>query len=951
MSWYKSALQESLNTGFIDQVIQSNKAYRPQLVVNDRAAGKKVLTTIERELRKCNEFWFSVAFVTTSGLATLMNTLLELEEKGIKGKVLASQYLNFTQPEALKRILKFKNIELRIVTDGDFHSKGYLFKKGDLFDLIIGSSNLTANALCSNKEWNLKVTAAEQSELITQTIKEFQSEFACATIVTKEWLVKYDMFYRSQLEYNRKIQEKLNPAEFQDVKPNLMQREALENIKHLRKNGKQKTLLISATGTGKTYLSAFDVKAFQPRKFLFIVHRQNIAKKAMETYQNLFGSTFKMGLYSGNVRELEADFIFSTVQTISKDEHLQQFAKDHFNYIVIDETHRAGASSYQKIMDYFTPDFLLGMTATPERTDGLDVFKLFEYNIAYEIRLHKALEEDMLSPFHYYGVTDLSINGQIIEDKADFNLLTATERVNRILEKAELYGCDDGNVRGLIFCSRKEEAHALSGEFNARGYQTIALTGDDAEVKRADAIRRLESDQKAEKLDYIFTVDIFNEGIDIPRINQIIMLRPTQSAIIFVQQLGRGLRKVSNKEYLTVIDFIGNYSNNYLVPVALYGDTTYNKDTLRNLLSTGSQLMPGSSTINFDKITKEKIFSAIDSANLQLKKDLVNDYKLLKFKLGRIPMMMDFIEHGSRDPYSFVLYSKSYFNFTLLMEDELKGKLTNEQVVLLELFSQEINNAKRIEDSFVLKSILDSKSSSIQNINSNFQKKYGYSISNETLKSVVKNLNFDFVKKSKLVLTLENDILTLEKSFIYHLENLDFRNFLSDSIDYAINTFDAKFNLEKISRGFLLGEKYSRKDVCRILNWDHDLTSVLFGYKTVNSITPCFVTYKKSDKISQSTQYNDHFINEQTFAWESRSNRKIESSEIQQIIKSDLILLFVKKSDGEGTDFYCIGEAEIAPNSVKQDKMPISQEPVVHFKYNLKHRVEDHLYEYLTDEG
>jgi superfamily II DNA or RNA helicase/HKD family nuclease len=951
MSWYKSALQESLNTGFIDQVIHSNKAYRPQLVVNDRMAGKKVLTTIERELRKCDEFWFSVAFVTTSGLATLMNTLLELEEKGIKGKVLASQYLNFTQPEALRRIMQFSNIELRIVTDGDFHSKGYLFKKGDLFDLIIGSSNLTANALCSNKEWNLKVTAAEQSELITQTIKEFQSEFECATIVTKEWLVKYDLFYRSQLEYNRKIQEKLNPAEFQDVKPNLMQREALENIKHLRKNGKQKALLISATGTGKTYLSAFDVKAFQPRKFLFIVHRQNIAKKAMETYQNLFGSTFKMGLYSGNVRELEADFIFSTVQTISKDEHLQQFAKDHFNYIVIDETHRAGASSYQKVMDYFTPDFLLGMTATPERTDGLDVFKLFEYNIAYEIRLHKALEEDMLSPFHYYGVTDLSINGQIIEDKADFNLLTATERVNRILEKAELYGCDDGNVRGLIFCSRKDEAHALSVEFNARGYQTIALTGDDAEEKRADAILRLESDQKAEKLDYIFTVDIFNEGIDIPRINQIIMLRPTQSAIIFVQQLGRGLRKVNNKEYLTVIDFIGNYSNNYLVPIALYGDTTYNKDTLRNLLSTGSQLMPGSSTINFDKITKEKIFSAIDSANMQTKKDLVNDYKLLKFKLGRIPMMMDFIEHGSRDPYSFVLYSKSYFNFTLLMEDELKGKLTTEQVVLIELFSQEINNAKRIEESFVLKSILDSKSSSIQNINSNFQKKYGYSISNETLKSVVKNLNFDFVKKSKLVLTLEDDILTLEKSFIYQLENLDFRNFLSDSIDYAINTFDAKFNLEKMSRGFLLGEKYSRKDVCRILNWDHDLTSVLFGYKTVNSITPCFVTYKKSDKISQSTQYNDHFINEHTFAWESRSNRKIESSEIQQIIKSDLILLFVKKSDGEGTDFYCIGEVEIAPNSVKQDKMPISQEPVVHFKYNLKHRVEDHLYEYLTDEG
>lgn len=726
MTWFISALTESLKTGFIDQVIQSNREYRPQLVLNDKETGKKVLTTIERELRKCDEFWFSVAFVTTSGLATLMNTLLELEEKCIPGKILASQYLNFTQPEALRRIKQFKNIELRIVTDGDFHSKGYLFQKGDLFDLIIGSSNLTANAFCSNEEWNLKVTATRESELIVLTAKEFQDEFDRATEVTNEWLVKYDLFYRNQLKYNRKIQEKLNPAEFEEVRPNLMQREALENIKHLRKDGKKKALLISATGTGKTYLSAFDVKAFQPGKFLFIVHRRTIAEKAMETYRNFFGKIIPMGLYSGNERELDADFIFSTVQTLSKDEHLRQFKRDHFNYIVIDETHRAGASSYQKIMDYFEPDFLLGMTATPERTDGLDVFKLFEYNIAYAIRLHRALSEDMLSPFHYYGVTDLTINDQIIEDKCDFNLLTANERVNRIIEKAELYGCDDGNVRGLIFCSRKEECHVLSAEFNKRGFHTVALTGDDDENKRAEAIRRLESDQKSEKLDYIFTVDIFNEGIDIPRINQIIMLRPTQSAIIFVQQLGRGLRKINNKEYLTVIDFIGNYSNNYLVPIALYGDTSYNKDTLRNLISTGSQLMPGSSTINFDRITKEKIFAAIDTANLQMKKDLLNDYKLLKFKLGRVPTLTDFIDHGSRDPFAYVQYAKSYFNFLLSVEDEMEDSINQQQKRLLELFSNEINNSKRIEETILLELLLKDGAVPVNKLKEHISKRYGY---------------------------------------------------------------------------------------------------------------------------------------------------------------------------------------------------------------------------------
>jgi len=946
----KSALTESLKTGFVDQIIASNKDFRPQLVVNDKVAGKKVLTTIDRELKRCDEFWFSVAFVTTSGLATLKNSLIELQNEGKKGKILASQYLNFTQPEALRQILQFSNIELRIVTDGDFHSKGYLFKKGELFDLIIGSSNLTAHALCSNKEWNLKVTATEKSELITQTVKEFKEEFEKASIVTHDWVVKYDLFYRSQLEYNRKIKEKLNPAEFQEVKPNLMQREALENIKHLRKNGQKRALLISATGTGKTYLSAFDVQAFQPRKFLFIVHRQTIAKKAMETFQNLF-SGISMGMYSGNQRELEADFIFSTVQTISKDEHLQQFAKDHFDYIVIDETHRAGANSYQKIMDYFTPDFLLGMSATPERTDGLDVFKLFEYNIAYEIRLHRALDEDMLSPFHYYGVTDLSINGEIIEDKSDFNLLTADERVNRIIETAKLYGCDDGNVRGLIFCSRKEEARALSEEFNKRNFQTVALTGDDNEEKRADAIRRLESDQKAEKLDYIFTVDIFNEGIDIPRINQIIMLRPTQSAIIFVQQLGRGLRKIENKEYLTVIDFIGNYNNNYLVPIALYGDTSYNKDTLRNLISTGSQLMPGSSTINFDKITKEKIFAAIDSANMQLKKDLESDYKLLRFKLGRIPMMMDFIEHGSRDPFSYVNYSKSYFNFLLNLEDELKGKLSKEHTDLLELFSGEINNGKRVEESFLLDLLIKEPRISSEVFRTKFYQAYGVSISDETLHSIISNLNFEFIKKQKGIIRLRETDFELESAFSNQLENKLFREFLQDSIFYSIHNFNSKFKIQNLSNGFLVGEKYSRKDVCRILNWEHDLTSVLFGYKTVNGQTPCFVTYKKSDHISESTQYNDHFIDQETFAWESRSNRKLESQEIQNVINSDLILLFVKKSDGEGTDFYCIGEVDIVKGSVEQDVMSKSSQPVVHFKYKLKHRVEDHLYEYLTDKN
>ena len=339
------ALSNSIQTGFVDQLIQSNKAYRPELLTNNSEQGKKVLSTIIRELEQCDEFWFSVAFVTTDGIAALMNTLIELEKKKIKGKILASQYLNFTHPEALRRIKQFKNIELRIATEGNFHSKGYLFRKGNVFDLIIGSSNLTQTALSTNKEWNLKISATDQSELIGVAVEEFRQEFEVAQKVEEGYLIEYDLLWRTRTKFEREIKERRKTFEDLKVTPNLMQKEALANLEHLRAIGKTKALLISATGTGKTYLSAFDVQKVKPKKFLFIVHRLTIAEEAMKTFENLLGADIKMGIYSGNRKELDSDYLFSTIQTISKQEHLNNFEPSHFEYIVIDESHRAAADS------------------------------------------------------------------------------------------------------------------------------------------------------------------------------------------------------------------------------------------------------------------------------------------------------------------------------------------------------------------------------------------------------------------------------------------------------------------------------------------------------------------------------------------------------------------------------------------------------------------------------
>jgi superfamily II DNA or RNA helicase len=946
MSFSQDRFEQSLRAGFIDQRLSAANEYLPQFLANDKSQGKKVLSSIIQGLNNCEEFWFSVAFVTTSGVAALIETLLALQQKGIKGKILVSQYLNFTQPEALKRLLKLKNLEVKIAIAQNFHSKGYLFRRERTFDLIVGSSNLTASALCSNIEWNLKVSATPESYIISNAIHHFETEYKNAVLVNAEFIAEYAEQYKRHNNLRNIWRQEVNTSTNTSIVPNSMQVEALRSLEGLRVLGKKKALIISATGTGKTYLSAFDAQRNDAKKLLFVVHRLNIAKASMEAYRRIFGNTRTYGLYSGDVREEDADFVFSTVQTISRHDHLMRFSPAYFDYIVIDETHRAAADSYKNIMGYFNPRFMLGMTATPERTDGQDVFQLFDHIIGYEIRLHRALEENILSPFHYYGITDISVNGKVLDEDADIRVLTADERINRIIEKAQLYGTDNGMVKGLIFCSSVQESNALSAGFNERGLKTVALSSMNSEAERAEAISKLERDEGG--LDYIFSVDIFNEGVDIPGVNQVIMLRPTESAIIFVQQLGRGLRKVENKEYLTVIDFIGNYKKNFLVPVALYGDTTYNKDTLRKLITSGSSLIPGTSTINFDRITKEKIFEAIDQANMQLRRDLINDYNLLKYKIGRSPMMTDFLEHGSRDPFLFVSNSKSYFNFVASVEEEYTAKISPLEASLLQFLSLEVNNAKRVEESLILQQLIRKGRSTVEEIKELIIKDFGYDASDDTIESCIRVLNGDFFGKSRAVVEQTSNGIFCGNELKEALLNTVFRDFLQDSVDYSIRTFRTSFRLDRFNNGFLYYCKYSRKDVCRILNWPKDISSTVYGYRTLERKTPMFVTYHKSNDISETTNYNDYFIDHSTFAWESRSNRRVDSEEIKKVIHSSRIMLFVKKEDAEGSDFYYVDDVKILADSVEQALMSDSTTPVVRFKFRLQHPVEESLYDYLT---
>lgn len=943
-----------------------------KLVVNHKGRGQKVLTTLLEEFSSCAGFELAVAFVTQSGVACLMETLTRLEKRGVRGRILTSQYLNFTQPHALESLLQFKNIEVRMVVAENFHAKGYLFEReGGTYRFYVGSSNLTDSALTTNVELNVGLPEVEAWDpFLSKYRADFDEYWGRAAEVDANFIQAYREVYEQarerravELASTKGTYEKASPFR-RKIQPNAMQQEALRNLERLRAEGKTKALLISATGTGKTYLSAFDVARLNPDRVLFIVHRRTIAAKSMATFRTLMPDR-SMSLYSGSERG-DADYLFATVQTVARDVAANKFAPDAFDYIIIDETHRADAASYRRIMEHFEPAFLLGMTATPERTDGGDVFKLFDHNIAYEIRLHRALEEKMLVPFHYFGVSDLTIDGQRVDDHADFNLLVSDERVRHIAEKAAFYRTDSGRVRGLIFCSRTAEATELATKLTEHGMRCLALTGQSSEAERQQAIDDLENG----RLDYIITVDIFNEGVDIPSVNQVIMLRPTESAIIFVQQLGRGLRTAEDKEYLTVIDFIGNYQNSYLIPIALYGDATYNKDNLRKLLVGGSQGLPGACTIDFDEIAQQQIFDSINQAKLNQKKDLKADYETVMRVLGRTPMMMDFLEHGARDPYQFVEYSGSLHAFAsdINADGSILPPLATE---LLSAQAKHIHDGKRFLDSFIVFELCRRSSLPLDEATAAFTDLYGRAPSAKEIDDAIHclNLHFDTTRHNGKEVAISEKLgmhlcerrgpdLVRTPEFSELLALPPFQAYLADSAHYSLAKFRAALGkLATENAGFLLYEKYTRRDVLRILGWDKNRNgTTIGGYRMSPDRTNCpiFVTYHKADDVDGSIAYEDAFLAPDHFKWMSRSKRKIDSAELQPLIhavSNGLRLpLFVKKDDNEGIDFYYLGELQPIPGTIEQQQMPDDQGvllPVVKFEYRLDPPVEPGLYKYL----
>jgi superfamily II DNA or RNA helicase/HKD family nuclease len=961
-------LLSSLKTGFVSQKNPSDEKLSPMLLVNDYKRKKKILSSLQEELTDCVAFDFSVAFINHEGLACIKQVLAELARYKVKGRILTTNYLNFTQPSALTELLAFSNIELRAYTKGGFHPKGYIFTHSNYYSMIIGSANLTASALNLNQEWSIKFLSLIDGQIVHSVREEFEYIWNAAECVDENWIAAYQKNYDAKrvsvpivfendgedfgLDRNDDVLE---------IIPNKMQQEAMISLATLRAKGENRALLIAATGTGKTYLSIFDIQQVKPKTVLYIAHRDMILAKAEKSFCSVFPD-IKTGFLNGREKDIEAPYLFASVFTLSKDEILHQFDRTVFDYIIVDEVHHAGADSYKKILEYFTPAFMLGLTATPERTDGFDIFSLFHNNVPYEIRLQQAFEADLLCPFHYYGLTDLTVNGAVVDEKTSFVNLVNDERLRHIEQAMKLYRNFAYPVKGLIFCSRIDEATWLTEKLNNDGICTKFLSGTNSDAEREMVIEALESD--TDPLSYIVSVDILNEGVDIPSVNQIVMLRPTQSAIIFVQQLGRGLRKCAGKSYVAVIDFIGNYENNFFIPIALYGDSSFDKDTLRRNLTSGSATLPGCSTIQLNEIARQKIFDSLARANFNQMQLLKNEYLKLKNRLGFIPSMQDFTVHGFIDPLLFIDYAGSYYEFVCKVEHSITDLLPAHRTSL-QFISGEFAHGERLHELLILKRLLSQDSITI----TAFQQElamYGVPFNKDDVVGMCNTLSSDFYLKSDLekygeitYLNYDEKSQTIRKSegFSRMLLNIEYKKQLEDCLDYGIKRSTLKETEKIIDHNLVLYRTYSRKDVCKLLNWKRNITPQNIGgyivQKEPELACPIFITYKKSSDIADSINYEDFFIDTTRLQWMSKNKRTSSSPDVQAIINQQtnniLLPLFVKKDDNDGTDFYYLGNmhhVSFEDTTMKNDDADIS---VVRMQFDLLSALPQELFRYLIN--
>lgn len=868
--------------------------------------GETFLEKVKVNLRHCTAFHFSVSFIKKAGLVLLFKDIEAAVERGAKGRIITSTYQNFTDIESLKSFFALQsrssNFECHLdhecfhdsgYTTLGYHSKGYLFEFEDRCELIVGSSNITRYALLKNIEWDVLVSEEKASPLYAEAMKEFEEKWAATHPLNAEII----NLYSNKLNFAIERWDMDYDLHTANVKPNFMQKKALKELNRYRAVGTARALVVAAAGSGKTYLAAFDALNFSPKRLLYIVHEGSILKKALETFQDVFGNAVSYGIFSGESKEMDADFVFATNFTMAKS--LALFPKDHFDYIIVDECHHATAETYRKIIGYFEPEFLLGLTATPERMDNQDIFDLFDKNVPYELRLRDAIINELVVPFKYYGIRDELINYGLTksEERKMVAQLATVDHCIFIAKEIEKHR-PAGKLKALAFCRNVTHARMMC-ETLGEHYKTAYLTGKNDIGERIRAYNDLQSDEK--DLEILFTVDILNEGVDIPGVNMVLFLRPTESSTIFIQQLGRGLRKYDNKQYVTVLDFIGNsYKRSVQIAFALssLADNFVLEKRLMMALVQDDFKAIGLSDygveINIDDLSKEEIISYIEKENFNSLNYMKQDYFNFRKYIGAetYPRHMDYINNDCAPDLLRFMSIKiqgrkcvSYYNFLHGILDGI-----DEDARLLPVFSD-----RQIQFANYLSAMLPL----VRRHEYEFYKCviHGVTALNEIERNLSSSITGYTHEEFEHALTyMEANGFVAIKDGNCELVDVpvdnDYLEYLDDLLSYGLTRFTIDYGEET---GFKLWQSYRMDQVQLkfLKNPGHNQVGTYY----YDDAVVIFASLKKDASVAERLNYKDKFLEPALFQWESMAN--VPASDLQKLISSKVTYLFIRKVSDE----------------------------------------------------
>lgn len=857
------------------------------LITNNTST--KFLDKIKQSLSNCINCYLSVSFIKKAGLVLFEKELEDAIKRGVGVKIITSTYQNFTDIASLELFNRFQklysnfecHLDLNCFGDNGFHSKGYIFEYDNEVEFIVGSTNITRYAILKNIEWNVSLFRKNEDKLVSNIVKEFNILWDATYELNEELIDKYKIMLSYAIE--KWDMDYFNPS-ITPVKPNSMQRGALKELRRYRDLGVDKALVVAATGSGKTYLAAFDARNFSPNRLLYIVHRDTILNAALNTLKKVFGYEHTYGFYTGRKQDLDADFIFASSSMIAR--HLDEFNKDTFDYIIYDEVHHIMAENGQKIFTHFEPTFLLGLTATPERMDDKNVLELFENNVPFELRLRDAIINDLVVPFHYYAIRDEFADYSSNDKAVIAREISKNINVEFIISQIELRREPNKKLKCLAFCSSIEHCKMMAQGFNEIGYNAIALTGSNNFGERIVAFKELQDDSK--QLEILCTVDILNEGVDIPSVNMVLFLRPTESQTIFLQQLGRGLRKYPDKEYVTVLDFIGNnYERSIQIALALgtLGKTTYTeKKYLIDLINTNFDTLniPGVE-IFFDDLSKTEIINYINKQNFNktdyLKKDFENFKKYLQ--IDSYPRHIDYINSEiAPDLIRFMKSktngkkNKSYYSFLNKIGEESIPYFKADEIELINNVSN-LLPIVRCDEILIIRELVNNKKIDLNSLIG-----YNNKVTLETLKHALNML-------------IKEKVLTEQQEFIVPL-NEDLKNYLLDLIEYALVKYSIDFG--EFDSKFKLMSNYYKDQIMRVLLED----GLMFMKGTKfeeDGTTYVFVGLKKDSSKEEKLNYKDKFISNTVFQWEAENNTLMKSVIGVKLLNTKVVHLFIRKVD------------------------------------------------------